>query len=70
MHPTNRSELWHAQLTLLAAIILQLTVANALRVGPKYAVAGLELLLVIAIGFTAQRRRSTAENPHKFFPRF
>lgn len=67
MHPIARKELWHAQLTLLAAIALQLSIASSLRVGPKYLVAGLELLLVFAIGFTAPRRHRTTQTPHKVF---
>src|SRR5579859_103516 len=67
MHPIGRRELWQAQATLLVAILLQLTVTHELRVGPKYLVAGLELLLVIAIGFTAPRRHSTAQAPHRAF---
>lgn len=65
MHPISRSELWHAQITLLFAIILQLSLADSLRLGPRFLVAGLELLLVFGIGFTAPRRHSTAEGVHK-----
>lgn len=65
MHPIKRNELWYAQITLGVAIILQLTVTSALRVGPKYSVAALEALLVLAIGFTAPRRHSTAATAHK-----
>ncbi len=65
MHPIKRNELWYAQITLGIAILLQLTVTGALRVGPKYLVAGLEALLVLAIGFTAPRRHSTAATAHK-----
>lgn len=66
-HPMSRSELWHAQAVLLLAIILQLTLSDALRVGPKYLVAALELLLVFGIGFTAPKRHSTTESVHKAF---
>jgi uncharacterized membrane protein len=65
MHPIERSELWHAQAAILLAIFLQLTLTNSLRVGPKYLVAGLELLLVFGIGFTAPRRHRGAEVPHR-----
>lgn len=64
-HPISRTELWHAQVTLLAAIVLQLTLTSSLRVGSKYSVALLELLLVFAIGFTAPRRHTTAVSIHK-----
>jgi len=65
MHPIERNELWYAQITLGVAILLQLTVTSALRVGPKFLVAALEALLVLAIGFTAPRRHSTAATAHK-----
>lgn len=65
MHPIERNELWYAQITLGVAILLQLTVTSALRVGPKYLVAAMEALLVLAIGFTAPRRHSTAATAHK-----
>lgn len=65
MHPIKRSELWHAQLAILLAIILQLSLSETLRIGPKYLVAGLELLLVFGIGFTAPRRHKDAAGPHR-----
>jgi hypothetical protein len=65
MHPIERSELWHAQAAILLAITLQLTLTESLRVGPKFLVAGLELLLVFGIGFTAPRRHKGAEVPHR-----
>jgi|SRR5581483_2643702 len=67
MHPIEKNELWHAQATLAIAIILQLTITKALRLGPQYLIAGFELILVIAIGYTAPRRHSTAETIHKAF---
>ena len=60
MHPIGRKELWHAQATLLAAVILQLIITNDLRVGSKYIIAILEMLLVLGIGLTAPRRHSGA----------
>ena len=65
MHPMQKRELWHAQAVLLIAILLQLSVTGALRVGPKYFVAVLELLLVIVIGFTAPRRHTRTGGSHK-----
>lgn len=67
MHPISRKELWHAQAILLLAIALQLTLTKELRVGPHYLVAGLEFLLVLAIGFTAPRRHISAANIHNTF---
>jgi hypothetical protein len=65
MHPIARSELWYAQATILLAIFLQLTLSDTLRIGPQYLVAGLELLLVFGVGFTAPRRHKGAEVPHR-----
>lgn len=65
MQPISKNELWHAQLTLLVAIALQLTLDSSLRFGPQYLVVGLELALVFALGFTAPRRHSTAALIHK-----
>ena len=65
MKPIEKSEHWHAQITLFIAIILQFSLDKSLRIGPPYLVVGLELLLVFAIGFTAPRRHSTAAELHK-----
>jgi uncharacterized membrane protein len=65
MHPIEKNELWHAQMTLLAAVALQFTLANELRVGSKFLVAVLELLLVLGIGLTAPRRHTVAEKANK-----
>jgi len=56
MHPINRKELWIAELTLLVAAGLQLTISDKLRIGPKYLVAVMLILLIFAITFTAPRR--------------
>ncbi len=56
MHPIGRKELWHAQATLIAAIVLQLAISSDLRVGSKYAIAALEGLLVLGIWLTAPKR--------------
>ncbi|MBX4201575.1 hypothetical protein KW803_01610 [Candidatus Saccharibacteria bacterium] len=64
MHPISRTELWHAQLAIIVAIVLQLSLSESLRIGPAYLVAGLELLLVFGIWFTAPRRHKGAEVPH------
>jgi uncharacterized membrane protein len=56
MHPIETNELWHAEATLIVAIILQLTISEHLQLGPKYMVATLLLFLVAAIAFTAPKR--------------
>lgn len=41
--------IWHVQLAVIAAILLQMSINHHLAVGPKYAVAGFEALLLIAL---------------------
>jgi hypothetical protein len=48
----ERNEVIHAQVALIVAIVLQLTLDKSLVVGPKFLIAGLELLLVFGIGLT------------------
>lgn len=64
MHPIERKELWHAELTLLAAIALQFTLSTKLQIGPRYLVSGLLLLLVFGIAFTAPKRHVTRIRSH------
>ena len=40
---------WHVQLAVLLAIILQIALSNNLTVGPKYAIAGFEVLLLVLL---------------------
>lgn len=56
MKSIERHEVRQAQLALLLAILLQVTLNHTLVLGPKFAIAGLELALVIGIGITAPRR--------------
>ena len=56
MRPINRKELWIAELTLLIAAGLQLTISDKLRIGPKYLISSLLILLVFGIAFTAPKR--------------
>ena len=56
MHPIGRRELWHAQLVFLLAVILQFTIPHQLRVGDRYTIAIIELVLVGGIGITAPKR--------------
>src|SRR5438105_2619485 len=48
----EKSELVHAQTALIIAVVLQVVLDKSLVVGPKYLIAGLELLLVFGIGLT------------------
>jgi uncharacterized membrane protein len=64
MHPINRKELWIAELTLLIAAGLQLTISEQLRLGPKYLVSTLLILLVFGIAFTAPKRHIGNSTSH------
>jgi uncharacterized membrane protein len=64
MLPIDRKELWIAELTLLVAAGLQLTISDKLRIGPKYLVAILLLLLIFGIAFTAPRRHIGKATSH------
>jgi uncharacterized membrane protein len=52
-HTFREGEMFHAQIALLIAIALQVTLDKSLVIGPRYAIAILELLLVFGIGITA-----------------
>jgi len=54
----ERNEVVHAQIALIIAIILQLALNKSLVVGPKFLIAGLELLLVFGIGLTEPHKPS------------
>lgn len=62
IHPIGRKELWHAQLVFLLALALQFTIPHELRVGDKYSIAIVELLLVAGIGITAPKRHISFKN--------
>lgn len=64
MRPINRKELWIAELTLLIAAGLQLTISDKLRIGPKYLVSTLLILLLFGITFTAPKRHLGKAGPH------
>jgi hypothetical protein len=56
--PIRPRELSQAQVALLLAIALQVTLDKSLVIGPRYWVAVLELLLVFGIGVTAPLKHS------------
>lgn len=56
VHPIGRKELWHAQLVFILAVILQFTLPKELRIGDKWTIAIIELILIGGIGITAPRR--------------
>src|SRR5579862_6406096 len=56
IHPIGRKELWHAQLVFLLAVVLQFTLPKELRVGDRWTIAAIELVLIGGIGITAPKR--------------
>lgn len=56
IHPIGRKELWHAQLVFLLAVLLQFTLPHQLRVGNRWTIAIIELILIASIGITAPKR--------------
>lgn len=66
MKPIERREVLQAQLALVFAILLQVTLNRTLVLGPKFAIAALELLLVFGIGITAPRRVKSVRLHHAF----
>src|SRR5579871_1206279 len=63
----EKSELVHAQMALLLAIVLQVILDKSLVVGPKYLIGGLELLLVIAIGLSPPHKATRTSHARRIF---
>lgn len=51
----QRDPIWHVQLTILAAITLQLSLPDNFVVGPRFVLPVLELLLLLALSATSRR---------------
>lgn len=54
-HKKTTEPIWHVQLVILAAIILELMLPNSFSLNFKYLVAGLELLLLIVLSVVSPR---------------
>lgn len=52
---SSRDPIWHVQLTVLLAIVLQLSLPISFVAGPKYVLPALELVLLLALTATSQR---------------
>jgi uncharacterized membrane protein len=50
-------KVWHVQLTMLAAIVLQLMLPNSFSATARYVVPTLEVLLLVALSFTTPHER-------------
>lgn len=62
MQPIRHKELWHAQLVFLLAVILQFTIPGELRIGNRYLIAIIELVLIGCVGITAPKRHLSFQN--------
>jgi uncharacterized membrane protein len=54
--PACAEPVWPAELAIVAAIVLQVTLPDSLRLGPRYAVPVLEALLIVGLLFLTPRR--------------
>jgi hypothetical protein len=61
-HLADVEPYWHVQLTVVVAIFLQLILSGKLTIGPKYAIAGLELLLLLALALFASGKHRTVRH--------
>lgn len=52
---SSRDPIWHVQLTILLAIVLQLTLPINFIAGPRYVLPVLELILLLALSATSKR---------------
>ncbi len=52
MHHEKREPLWHIELAIGCAIVLQFVLADKLTVGPKYVIAALEAFLLVILAIT------------------
>ena len=59
MHPIGHKELWHAQLAFFLAVILQFNIPQELRVGNRYEIAIIEMILIACISISAPKRHLT-----------
>ncbi len=66
-HSTQRPEpLWHIEIAVVAAILIQLVISNKLTIGPRYLLAVMELLLLVALRLTAPVRHDLAGRLRRF----
>lgn len=52
---SSRDPIWHVQLIILLAIVLQLTLPVKFVAGPRYVLPALELILLLALSATSKR---------------
>jgi hypothetical protein len=49
---------WHIQLAILFAIAIQLTLGSKFVIGPRYAIAGIEVILLVALSVPSFKKKS------------
>lgn len=49
--------IWHVQIAMVVAVGLQIIIPNNFSLGPRFALPVIELLLMLALGFTTPRER-------------
>lgn len=60
--PRLSEPIWHVQIAVLVAIGLQLSLSNNLTLGPKYVIAGFEVLLLLALAVIQPGQRSARQH--------
>lgn len=64
---SNRPEpLWHIELAVIAAILIQLLISSKLTIGPRYLLGAMEILLLVALRLTAPVRHDLAGRLRRF----
>jgi len=59
LHRQKHEPVWHVLIALVLAIVLQLSLANKLTIGPKYIIAGLEAILLVTLTITGSASHPT-----------
>jgi hypothetical protein len=57
--------IWHAQIAILCAVILQLAASPSLSFGPRHSVAILEIFLVLSVGITRPKVHNRNATLHR-----
>jgi hypothetical protein len=65
-HTPRLEPLWHIEAAVVCAIVLQLALIQALTIGPRYLIAGLEVLLLIALRVMAPVTHDVASRLRRF----
>ncbi|MDB5182766.1 MAG: hypothetical protein JWO47_550 [Candidatus Saccharibacteria bacterium] len=61
-HRDKKEPVWHVQVAVLVAIVLQLLLSSKLVVGPRYLIVGLEVLLLLALAVFGPFRKQLSSH--------